>query len=210
MEKSWIAAAAALLVLAACGDQTGTRPPPSASPAAGAASTPGPSALPAPTALPTEEPSDQAPAGVGYSCEAQTGGPGRAGAPSVLRDARVGRHDGGGFDRFVLEFDTATWRYDVVPQGNVFVRDPSGLPVTLDGSAGLRVVVHNATNHDPQGQPVETVLNSTPEFPALRQLAQLGDFEGVLTWGLGIASASRCFRSFVLTSPSRLVVDVQQ
>jgi hypothetical protein len=211
MAKLWIAAAA-LVVLAACGGQAGTRPSPSASPVAGAAPSAAPTALPPPTALPTEAPIDRAPGetGVRYSCEAQTGGPAQGGPPSVLRDARVGRHDGEGFDRFVLEFNAETWRYDIFPQGNTFTRDPSGLPVTLSGSAGLEVVVHNATNHDDQGRPVEAVLNSTPNFPGLEQAAQLGDFEGVLTWGLGIAGANHCFRSFVLGSPSRLVVDVQR
>lgn len=213
MRTLWTMAAVALVLTAACGSQIAIRPSPSASPttAASAAPTPVPSALPTPAALPTEKPVDEIPpeAGPRFSCEGQTGGPGQPGPPSVLQDARVGRHDSQGFDRFVLEFDAATWTYDIFPQGNQFTRDPSGLPVTLQGSAGLEVVVHNAANHDEQGHPVETVLNSVPSYPTLKQVTQVGDFEGVLTWGLGI-EANHCFRSFALTSPSRLVVDVQQ
>jgi hypothetical protein len=65
-------------------------------------------------------------------------------------------------------------------------RDPSGLQVTLQGTAGLRAVVRNSVNHNDQGQPVETVLNSVPNYQVLKQTTQLGDFEGIVTWGFGI------------------------
>jgi hypothetical protein len=70
------------------------------------------------------------------------------------------------------------------------------------------VVVRNTVNHNDQAQPVETVLNSVPNYQVLKQTTQLGDFEGIVTWGLGIASPN-CFRAFALTGPDRLVVDVQ-
>ena len=37
---------------------------------------------------------------------------------------------------------------------------------------------------------------------------QAQDFEGVLQWGLGI-SGNGCYRAFILTSPTRPVIDVQ-
>ena len=72
-------------------------------------------------------------------------------------------------DRFVIEFGGPVPQYEVKPQASArFVQDPSGLSVSLDGSAGLSVTVHNAQSH--------------------------GSY----------------FRAYVLTGPSRLVIDVQQ
>jgi hypothetical protein len=44
-------------------------------------------------------------------------------------------------------------------------------------------------------------------FPQLREARLLGDFEGYVTWGLGLAHPS-CKRVFKLTGPTRLVIDV--
>jgi hypothetical protein len=49
--------------------------------------------------------------------------------------------------------------------------------------------------------------NLTPGFPALRQVTGAGEFEGVLTYGIGQAHKAG-FRVFTLTGPDRLVVDV--
>jgi hypothetical protein len=199
------------LVVLACGSPTIQTSP---SPTAPVGQTPSATAsvLPTPTALPTEKPVDESPPASGlpaYLCQAQSGGVEKAEIPAnVLRDVRTGRHDSEGFDRFVMEFTSPNWTYVVTPQSNVFTRDPSGLQVTLQGTAGLRVVVRNTVNHNDQGQPVETVLNSVPDYRVLKQTTQLGDFEGIVTWGLGIARPN-CFRAFVLTGPDRLVVDVQ-
>jgi len=42
----------------------------------------------------------------------------------------------------------------------------------------------------------------------LKEARRLGDFEGTLSWGLGLARPS-CIRAFALTAPGRLVVDIQ-
>jgi hypothetical protein len=67
------------------------------------------------------------------------------------------------------------------------------------------VTVHNAQSHG-------SYSGSTDLRPALKELRearQLGDFEGAVSWGLGLTRAN-CFRAYVLTGPSRLVIDVQQ
>ena len=111
-----------------------------------------------------------------------------------------------GLDRFVIEFGGPVPQYEVKPQASArFVQDPSGQSVSLDGSAGLSVTVHNAQSHG-------SYSGSTDLRPALKELRearQLGDFEGVVSWGLGLTRAN-CFRAYVLTGPSRLVIDVQQ
>jgi len=47
----------------------------------------------------------------------------------------------------------------------------------------------------------------TPRCPNLRQVKVAGDFEGVVTFGLGLRHKTG-FRVFRLTGPKRLVVDV--
>jgi hypothetical protein len=44
-------------------------------------------------------------------------------------------------------------------------------------------------------------------FVELKEARSLGDFEGYVTWGLGLAHPS-CKRVVTLTSPARLIIDV--
>jgi len=111
-----------------------------------------------------------------------------------------------GYDRFVLEFAGPLPQYEVRAQsGATFTQDASGAPVTLAGSAGLVVTVRGAQAHG-------TFTGATDLRPdgtgVLREARQVGDFEGVVTWGLGLSRAT-CFRAFTLTGPSRLIVDIQ-
>jgi hypothetical protein len=68
------------------------------------------------------------------------------------------------------------------------------------------VVLRDARAHSPSGgQLFPNVL--TPLCPNLRQVKTAGDFEGVVTFGLGLRHKTG-FRVFRLTAPSRIVVDV--
>jgi hypothetical protein len=51
-----------------------------------------------------------------------------------------------------------------------------------------------------------TIGTITPRLPMLRQLKPAGDFEAVLSFGVGLASRSG-YRAFTLTGPARLVID---
>lgn len=104
-----------------------------------------------------------------------------------------------GFDRFVVRLAAGTPGYDVRAVSRV-VADPSGLPVTLLGTARLLVVLHQAQAHA-----APTVV--TPLCPNLRQVKKAGDFEGVVSFGLGLRHAAG-FRVFRLSGPTRVVVDV--
>jgi hypothetical protein len=83
-----------------------------------------------------------------------------------------------------------------------FVRDASGQPVVLNGSAGIRVVLRNADIVT--GSPTDL----KPNLPAIREVAQIGNFERVVSYGVGLA-APTCVRVLELGSPTRLVIDVQ-
>jgi hypothetical protein len=47
-----------------------------------------------------------------------------------------------------------------------------------------------------------------PNLPAIREVAQIGNFERVVSYGVGLATRA-CFRVLELTGPTRLVIDVQ-
>ena len=198
---AWGAAALVIVSLVLVGRHAVTSQPHSAStppPAPVASSAPSPPLSPGPTASPAPTPS-------GFSCAAQTGGgPANPVPPVSVTAVRAAAQSG--FERFVIELNGAVPRFDVKPQANAtFVQDPSGQNVTLSGTAGLVVTLHGAQSHG-------TYSGATDLHPGgtsvIKEARQLGDFEGVVTWGLGLSHAS-CFHAYTLTGPSRLIVDVQ-
>jgi hypothetical protein len=179
-------------------------------PAATAAPTPqpvvsGPAASAEPTPAPGASSQSASPAAnlPAFSCAAQSG-QGPTGPPAGVTAVRASAQSG--YDRFVIQFSGPVPQYDVQPQASAtFVQDASGQRVTLSGSAGLLVTVHGA-------QSAGSYTGSTDQKPAgtavLKEARQVGDFEGVVHWGLGLSHGA-CFRAFTLANPSRLVVDVQ-
>jgi hypothetical protein len=159
----------------------------------------------APTPLPTLSPSGT---DLGaFSCLDHSGGA-NVGSAMQLAVVRVAHQPG--FDRIVFEFATQTGgtahlpAYTVSRQASAkFVKDPSGLPVTMRGSSGLRIVFHGASATSYSGS-----RDLTYTLPVVQEVEQLGDFEAVLSWGAGLSQAS-CIRTLELSNPTRLVIDVQ-
>jgi hypothetical protein len=129
-------------------------------------------------------------------------GPATTSRTAVLEHVRVGRH--ATFDRVVFEFRAGTpaWSARYVPR---VVHDGSGLPVTLPGTAFLHVVFRNARID--LGSAGGAPITRTPRFRSLLQLKESGDFEGVVSFGLGLRRKVG-FRGFRLTAPGRVVIDV--
>jgi hypothetical protein len=109
------------------------------------------------------------------------------------------------YDRFVIRARSGTPRYDVRYVSKI-VADGSGNTVSLQGTKRLRVTLHNARAHT-QGGGVLLPSVKTPLCSNLRQLKLAGDFEGVVTFGLGLRRKTG-FRVFRLTGPTRVVIDV--
>jgi hypothetical protein len=144
-----------------------------------------------PTPSPTPQP---------FLCQDQSGG--STGLTATLTNIRPGSHAGDGYDRVVFDFNGGIPSWDLTRQDSaIFTRDASGQQVTLDGSAGLKLVFRDA---DLAGT-VPTDL--TPRFSSIREIAQLGNFERVVTYGIGLSS-SQCVRVLALSNPSRLAIDV--
>jgi hypothetical protein len=136
-----------------------------------------------------------------FTCTDKSGGV--AGTAATVYDIRIAHHNG--YDRLVIGFPTANTmpEYQLTRQATAtFVRDASGQPVRLDGSAGIRAVLRNADITP--GAPTDL----KPRLPAIREVAQIGNFERVVSYGVGLATPA-CFRVLELSGPTRLVIDVQ-
>jgi len=129
-----------------------------------------------------------------------------AGAQSAptLTDVRAGGHTG--FDRVVFEFSGAVPEHRVGYVGQL-VQDGSGRPVPLAGAANLEVVFQGANAHDEDGTPTVSPRRFTTGLTAVKEVAQAGDFEAVVTYGIGV-DRKRPIKVSTLSNPSRLVVDV--
>lgn len=142
-------------------------------------------------------------ADTGFTCANKSGGV--TGAPGTVSALRVAHHDG--YDRLVFEFAStaagAIPEYSLSQQNSSsFTRDASGQTVRLDGSDGIRTVFRNTS----VGSGVPSDVKSA--LPAIREVANIGDFERVTSYGIGLSSAA-CFRVLELSGPTRLVLDVQ-
>jgi hypothetical protein len=109
------------------------------------------------------------------------------------------------FDRVVFRSRFATAGYDVRHVRRI-VADGSGNTVSLLGTRRIRIVLRPARGHTDAGANLLPAAR-TPRCANLRQLKSAGDFEGVVTYGLGLRRRTG-FRVFRLTGPARVVVDV--
>jgi hypothetical protein len=98
--------------------------------------------------------------------------------------------------------------YTVTPVAAI-VADGSGQPVTIAGRSFLRVTFRSATAVCPAtGR--KTYAGSSSVKPGYTQLLDLeaaGDFEGYLSWGIGL-SAKGGYHAYTLTAPYRVVIDL--
>ncbi len=123
----------------------------------------------------------------------------------TLTAVRVGRH--ATFDRVVFDFvgGVPGYRTEYVP---VVIADARGNRVPVAGSAGLHVVFVFAQAHRDDGTTsCSPCALPSVGFPLLRQVAPAGDFEGYLSYGLGLARVAQ-YRTSTLTGPDRVVIDI--
>jgi hypothetical protein len=188
---------AGLIGLVGCGSTAAPSPGGAQSPAP-ATTTPS-ATSPAPSTangMPTVAPSVQ-PGGPAQVCSQ---------AGSYLTAVRTGEYNR--YDRVVFQFSGTLPGY-TVERVQAVSSDPRGTPIPLAGQSYLRVVFHGTSAVCPQ--PLHqtytgpTVL--TPNYPELLTVSAAGDFEGVLSFGIGLAAQGGNHVS-TLTSPSRLVIDV--
>jgi hypothetical protein len=188
-----LALTAVLAALAGCGTSPASQP---GAPAAStpAASTPAPgSSTPATSpSTPAASPATPAP----WTCPA---------AGSYLTGIRVGQHVG--FDRVVFQFSGGLPVYRTEAVQTVY-SDPKGDLVPLAGQQSLRVVFRASAWCQ---QPVRHTYTGpsvlTSFYPRLLVISAAGDFEQVLSFGIGTAT-SGSYRAYSLAGPDRVVIDV--
>ncbi len=141
-----------------------------------------------------------------------TGEP-QAQGTALLEDVEIGRNEG--FDRIVFTFRDHVPGYRVEYQEPPLTEDGSGAVVELAGNSLVVIRMEPASGFDtsvPEGQQVYTGprrLSGTERgTEVMTEAVRSGDFEAVLTWGVGL-NAPVPFRVETLSDPPRLVVDFQ-
>ncbi len=171
------------------------------------------SAAPTDTSTPVESPTPPAcpaPADSPAASDSEAGPPGVP-LTGLLRAIRTGHHRS--FDRVVFEFagaEVPEHHIEYVPQVH---QDPSDRPVPLRGNAFLRVAFQGGTTDtapiapDPRTAPGYTgPTRLSPDHPLVKEVAIAGDFERVLSFGIGVDRVTGLHVT-ALSGPPRLVVD---
>ena len=171
---------------------------PTPAPTATAAPTTVPTATAAPTARPAPTPLE------GFGAGSFAGGTALNGQVTSVGSVRAAAQTA--YDRFVIDLGSSPLQqYEVRTQPtSKFTLDPRGEVVTLSGTRGVLIVLYNATNHASFAGPTDLRTS----LPAIREARLVGDFEGMVSWGLGV-NGPGFVRVMTLTGPNRLVVDVQ-
>ena len=79
--------------------------------------------------------------------------------------------------------------------------------MSVAGAADLEVVFQGANAHQEDGSPTISPRRFSPGLPAVKEIAQLGDFEAVVSYGIGV-DQRRPIEVSTLSNPSRLVIDI--
>ncbi len=134
----------------------------------------------------------------------------QTGPKAFLTAVRADSHTG--YDRVVFEFEGPTPGYDVAYLTGPLQNQDSGAPIAVDGASVLKFAMTSAASAD-VGVTVRETYTGPKRFkpsgtPTVAELVQVSDFEGTLTWAIGVRQAAP-FKVQALSSPSRLVVDLQ-
>jgi len=113
-----------------------------------------------------------------------------------------------GADRVTIDFTggLAGTAIDLIPHADTkFVLNASGAPITLAGKYGLLIRIKGADNHTAFSGSTDL---KTPTFPEILEASKVGDFVGVVQWGVGLAASAR-YQATVISNPTRLVIDIR-
>jgi hypothetical protein len=124
---------------------------------------------------------------------------------SYLTAVRTGRQ--GGYDRVVFQFSGGLPAVTAERVATVYA-DPRGTPVSLAGKSRLHVVFRGASANCPR--PAHRTWTGpsvlTPRYSQLLMVRAAGDFEGYLSFGIGLAARGG-YHISSLAGPDRVVID---
>ena len=126
----------------------------------------------------------------------------------TLVDIRAAHHPG--FDRLVFEFTGGLPTSTSVAWVDRVTQDGSGRAVPVQGEAFLLVSLHGVLGHELTA-PMEPTYGPRARAFALPNVAHVvnaGDFEAVVSFGVGLMQRTRILRTERLRGPARFVVDV--
>ncbi|MEO7910646.1 MAG: hypothetical protein ABIV47_13430 [Roseiflexaceae bacterium] len=108
------------------------------------------------------------------------------------------------YDRVVFEFSghMPLLRIEYVKQ---LIEDGAGLPVPIAGRAILLVQFTPAQAHSDSGQ-ATAPNHMAPKLPLVKAIVSAGDFEGVVTYGIGLAKKADT-RILTMDNSNRLAID---
>ena len=88
-------------------------------------------------------------------------------------------------DTVTFTFVSGTPPFQALTQSDAkFLEDPTGQPVTLAGTDGARIVLTGFRGDQSNYGGAKTF---TSTGPLMLQVNELGDFEGSVTWGIGLS-----------------------
>jgi hypothetical protein len=91
-------------------------------------------------------------------------------------------------DTLTFNFTAGTPPFQVITQsGAEFAEDPSGNRVVLAGTDGVRIVLTGFRGDQSNYKGPKKVTSTGPR---LLEVVELGDFEGILNWGVGLQGPS--------------------
>ena len=126
---------------------------------------------------------------------------------AVMYDLRYGCH--GTFDRIVFDFRDNIPGYRIEYVEPPISQDGSGEPLEIEGEAFLYVRFNVAQAHDESGNSTYTGPREiTPGLESVSEMEMAGDFEGYVTWGIGLPEELD-FRVIDLADPYRVVIDIE-
>jgi hypothetical protein len=125
---------------------------------------------------------------------------------ATLAAVRTGTH--AGFDRVVFEFAERVPGYHTEYIDRPVRQCGSGKVAEMAGDGWLEVRMAPARAYTDAGRATVAARERMPGQRLLAELKLTCDFEGVLTWVLGLESPNR-YRVYELSRPPRLVVDVR-
>jgi hypothetical protein len=129
----------------------------------------------------------------------------------------VSAQDMGTFDRVTFVFGEGQGLPTILEAAYATgpaVFSPSGIPVDppVAGSSRIMVTLSGASGIDLTAVPYVVTYTGpkrfAPDLPSVVELVETQDFEATLTWQIGVRGFGTTAQAQVLTSPTRVVVDV--
>ncbi len=133
--------------------------------------------------------------------DAATSAPAPRATPQLV-GVRASAHPG--FDRVVFEFEDGLPASITTTYVDRLIADGSGLPVRIAGQAVLQVTFHGTATNGPTPAPRRRAFALPNVLTAVRS----GLFEGVTTYGIGVAQKS-AFQVRKQPAKGRVVIDIR-